>query len=509
MTPLRFSIMAMVMALNAAPAMAAERIDYDIDDNGLIEIEDLQDLNEIDNNITIIGVGDYAFKELKGDTLYGVSNGCPQDGCNGYELVKDLNFDTNGNGELDEGDTYWNEGKGWDPIGSFYVKFVAEFNGNGFTLHNLAMNRPGEPWLGLFSYSELAHIHDFSMSANLITGAESGGVIGYSWKTEFENLNLDVQITAVPVEGDCNAKCEPFYIGGIVGVVDESSFNNIVLKAHITGLDRLGGLAGQGIGDANSQINEIAVQATISGRDYIGGLGGSLDTYQINSAAVVAHLNGRRGVGGIIGEAEDFSLSNVLLSGTVNEQIGLGDFSYAGGLMGAVSNGDLANVISLMRLPADPDDDHNVGALTAGTNSLTLDQVYWAQDLALRNNPYGHHYAPGPQQFFDLVDFQCATDSQVCNGLQFSGFESALNSMGQALWGFGNNEQVPMMVLAAGTFGDADGNGEMDNWPAIGDPIVPDPRGNPAQNNDSDSPLGLGGVFYLCWLLVPLIIRRR
>ena len=376
MTTFRFSVIAMVMVLNTASALAAERIDYDLDDDGLIEIEDLQDLNEIRNNITLIGDGDYPFKELKGDTLYGASDGCPDAGCKGYELTKDLNFATNGNGELDAQDTYWNEGKGWDPIGAFGIKFVAEFNGNGYTLHNLVMRRPGETHLGLFAYSELSHIHDFSLTANLITGAESGGLFGYSWRTTFENLNLDLVIVGEPVEGDCNAKCEPNYIGGIVGIADESSFNNIVLKAHITGLDRLGGLAGQAISYSDNHFIEIALQANISGQDFIGGLVGNLDNYTVNSVVAVAHLNGRRAVGGLMGEAEDITLSNVLVSGTVNADIGLGQYFYGGGLMGAAAVGDIENVISLMRLPADPDDDHNMGALIGGASGLTVDHVY-------------------------------------------------------------------------------------------------------------------------------------
>ena len=508
-TTVRFSIFAMVLALNAAPALAAERIDYDIDDDGLIEIEDLQDLNEIGNNITITGVGDYPFQELRGDTLYGVSDGCPQDGCNGYELIKDLNFDTNGNGELDEGDTYWNEGKGWDPIGSFWVKFVADFNGNGYTLHNLAMNRPGEPWLGLFSYSEQAHIHDFSLTANLITGAESGGVIGFSWKTTFENLYLDVAITGESVEGDCNAKCDPIQIGGIVGVAEESDFNNIVLKANITGLNWLGGLVGLAYGSANSQINEVAMQATITGQNFIGALAGDLNSYQVKSVVAVAHLNGLQNVGALIGGAEHITLSNVLVSGALNEQVGLSDYSNAGGFIGGAVNGSLANVISLIRMPADPDEDHNTGALMAYAQGLTIDQVYWAQDLAQGTRAHGNSSQYITGRGFDLVDIQCATLSEGCNGMQLTGFDEPVNSQGQALWDFGNNQQAPMMALAVGTFGDADGDGEMDDWPAIDAPIVPDPRGNPAQNNNSDSPLGLGGVFYLCWLLVPLMFRRR
>ena len=75
--------------------------------------------------------------------------GCP-DGCVGYELSMDLDFDTDGSGAADSGDTYWNAGAGWAPIGSEDSPFTASFTGNGHTLANLFINRPTEDGIGLF-----------------------------------------------------------------------------------------------------------------------------------------------------------------------------------------------------------------------------------------------------------------------------------------------------------------------------------------------------------------------
>lgn len=58
------------------------REDYDLDNDGLIEINDLADLNEIHNN-------------LEEACLYGVQSGCPEDACIGFELTTDLDFDSN------------------------------------------------------------------------------------------------------------------------------------------------------------------------------------------------------------------------------------------------------------------------------------------------------------------------------------------------------------------------------------------------------------------------------
>ena len=42
--------------------------------------------------------------------------GCSSAGCSGYELVADLDFDTNGNGYVDADDAYWNDGAGSMPL---------------------------------------------------------------------------------------------------------------------------------------------------------------------------------------------------------------------------------------------------------------------------------------------------------------------------------------------------------------------------------------------------------
>ncbi|MFL0809066.1 MAG: hypothetical protein K6L76_01495 [Agarilytica sp.] len=67
---------------------ASGRAEYDLDDDGLIEIDDLGDLDEIRNH-------------LDGTSLYGESTGCPVEGCVGFELTTDLDVDTNADGVVD------------------------------------------------------------------------------------------------------------------------------------------------------------------------------------------------------------------------------------------------------------------------------------------------------------------------------------------------------------------------------------------------------------------------
>ena len=56
----------------------------------------------------------------------------------GYELTADLDFDTDGSGDANSADDYWDGGAGWLPIGG---RFRADFEGNGHTIANLFIDR--------------------------------------------------------------------------------------------------------------------------------------------------------------------------------------------------------------------------------------------------------------------------------------------------------------------------------------------------------------------------------
>ena len=109
-------------------------IDYDTDNDNLIEIDSLVKLNAIrwdaDGNGSSTDSG-YA-------TAYpsaAANAGCSST-CTGYELTTDLDFDTGTKGDRTD-DTYYNSGAGWLPIASY----SATLEGNQNTLKNLHINR--------------------------------------------------------------------------------------------------------------------------------------------------------------------------------------------------------------------------------------------------------------------------------------------------------------------------------------------------------------------------------
>ena len=142
--------------------------DYDTDGDGLIGISNLAQLDamryDLDGNGYAGTVAAYAAAFPSAlDRMFG----CGLDGCSGYELLADLDFDTDGDGTVDSDDDYWNDGDGWQPIGwdsrGFPRFFNATFEGNEHTLSNLFTT--GRGYSGLFSAIGLdGEVHDLTLS---------------------------------------------------------------------------------------------------------------------------------------------------------------------------------------------------------------------------------------------------------------------------------------------------------------------------------------------------------
>ena len=190
------------------PVFAQTTVDYDDDNDGLIDVRSLAQLDAIRHDLD--GNGD---PSSGGATAYGIAfpnrvttssgrMGCPSGTCSGYELRAHLDFDTDGDGSTyagtgdsaasDSGDAYHNSGNGWAPIGSGTSRFSATFKGNGFIISNLFIKRASTNWVGLFAALagsarvESAGVHDgFVHGQNFvgILAGENKGTVAASWTT--------------------------------------------------------------------------------------------------------------------------------------------------------------------------------------------------------------------------------------------------------------------------------------------------------------------------------------
>ena len=157
-------------------------VDYDTDDDGLIEISNLAQLDAVRYDLTGDGVSystPFAEAFTDGGGVVLACGGLV--GCVGYELSADLDFDTDSSGEADAGDTYWNNGAGWVPIGdssSSFSSFAAIFEGNGRTITNLFIDS-SENDIGLFGVTRSsAVIRNLEMVSVQVTGTDNVGGSG-------------------------------------------------------------------------------------------------------------------------------------------------------------------------------------------------------------------------------------------------------------------------------------------------------------------------------------------
>ena len=130
------------------PEPPASPRDYDADNDGLIEITNLAQLDVMRHNLN----GDEhqtTGSTLPRSPLLRRAWVTPPPAARATELVTDLDFDANG--EVNTGDTYWNDGSGWlsdrGQIGDIWItrkQTVPRLvHGNDHTISNLYIARNG------------------------------------------------------------------------------------------------------------------------------------------------------------------------------------------------------------------------------------------------------------------------------------------------------------------------------------------------------------------------------
>jgi hypothetical protein len=276
---------------------ATAAVDYDADDDGLIEVSNLSQLDAMRFDLDGDGATDDAAYVVAFPNAV-AGKGCPAAGCTGYELITDLDFDTNGNGQADSGDNYWDVGKGWIPIWNDGEPFdhadnlpwVGYFDGNNHTISNLYVKR-------FFSNSGLF------------------GVIGPGSRVE------RVGLLSANVQGSRNT-------GGLVGQNNGGAIGSSYVTGKITGGAWTGGLVGE---NNRGTVTGSYFVGTVSGSTGVGGLVGANRDGQIANSYATGRVSGDYSrVGGIVGQ----NFGNVVTSYATAHVAGPAVVSEVGGLLG-------------------------------------------------------------------------------------------------------------------------------------------------------------------------------
>ena len=260
------------------------RTDYDKDDDGLLEVRRLDQLHAMrwdlggDGTATDPGHA-AAFANPIADM------GCPASGCVGYELMADLDFDTDGSGAVDAGDAYWNGGLGWEPIGDRSHPFTAAFDGNGHVIANLYIDRSQND-VGLFSsIGSSSTIRGVGLAAVDITGDQyTGSLVGWS----------EGDVVASYASGRVTGSNSD--AGGLVGTNESGSVTASYADVAVTGSSFVGGLVGQNHG----QILAGYAVGAVDGNAGVGGLVG-FNTGMVEASYATGAVTGLAVTGGLVG----------------------------------------------------------------------------------------------------------------------------------------------------------------------------------------------------------------
>jgi hypothetical protein len=227
-----------------------------------------------------------------------------------YILMNRLDSTTPGYMEL-AGPTA-NGGKGWQPIGSTATNdtFVGSFDGQGYEICDLFINRPDKSDVGLFGVVETGGvIENVRVIYGNITGYEGvGSLVAYN-RGIVSNSYANSCVT-----GD-------LYVGSLVGV-NGGTVNNSHSSNSVAGRDGVGGLVGKNEGTVSDSYSI----GTVNGNDLVGGLAGKNEGTVSNSYSI-GTVAGNDFVGDLVG-FNSGTVSNSYASSTV-----IGS-NFVGGLVG-------------------------------------------------------------------------------------------------------------------------------------------------------------------------------
>ena len=216
------------------------------------------------------------------------------------------NLDSTTAGYTERAKSTANGGQGWQPIGTLVAAFTGTFDGQGYEIKDLFINRPGENGVGLFGV------------------VEGGGGI--------EN----VEMVDADVIGD-------HLVGILVGattVVGTGTVSNSSATGSVSGNQDVGGLVGQN-GGGCTVSNSYAIDNVtgVSGSEYSADVGGLVgyNGGTVSNSYATGSVTGDSCVGGLVGRNDGGTVSNSYATGSVT------GYGYVGCLVGLNAGGTVSN----------------------------------------------------------------------------------------------------------------------------------------------------------------------
>ncbi|MCC7717019.1 YDG domain-containing protein [Janthinobacterium lividum] len=244
-------------------------------------------------------------------------------------------------GNIDaSGTANWNDGQGFVPIAGSGSGFSGVFDGAGFTLSNLKIDRSlaSGSAAGLFGTVQGGTLRNLTLSGGSVTGTANVGALA----GEVVSGNIDGVNSSMAVSGQRN-------VGGLVGsnggAITLSASSGAVTGINADGGGAIGGLAGLNASGA-SITTSYATGVVTGAREMIGGLVGN-NQGALSQSYATGNVTGARSIGGLVG-LNGGSIDDAYASGAVG-RAGVADpilaWENMGGLVGE-STGSVSHVFS-------------------------------------------------------------------------------------------------------------------------------------------------------------------
>ena len=253
-----------------------------------------------------------------------------------------------------------NGGQGWQPIGSGHSPFTGSFDGHGYEIRDLFINRPGEDDVGLFgAVDEAGRIEDIGVVNAIVTGETFvGGLVGEIFYGTVNNSYFTGSIT-----GEVN-------VGGMVGYNLQGTVRSCHSTGSVIGTDAVGGLVGYIGYNSTANVSNSHSGCNVTGDLYVGGLVGFNEYGTMSDSYSIGNVTGNLCVGGLVGLlAGDDGMDSVSNTYSMSNVIG---YEGVGGLVGANFYSSVNNSYSSGSVTGES----RVGGLV-GENHGTVSNSFW------------------------------------------------------------------------------------------------------------------------------------
>ena len=236
-----------------------------------------------------------------------------------FIVISDLDSHTTGYTELASPTA--NEGKGWQPVGNPTDPFEGSFDGQGYDIYDLFIDRPDESCVGLFGVLDIVGaVENVGVVNGNVTGDDNvAGLVGRN----------DGTVSNSCCTGDVTGNLN---VGSLAGYNFFGTVTDSYSSGSVTGQSNVGGLVGWNRGPMSSSYSS----GSVTGQSNVGGLTGKNSSTTSNSYAT-SSVTGDDNVGGLAGRNDNTgTVSNSYSTGSVTGNTHVG--GLVGRNLGTVSN---------------------------------------------------------------------------------------------------------------------------------------------------------------------------